>query len=447
MLRKLGLSALAITASISYALAGGAFNGLPIVGVPANTNCLSYGNGGVCNQYSPAGATTITGNEVFPADTQLPNGQNPQTELIPLSFVIAHGQGSNRNALIGGDFNTNLWQRGTTPISATTAATATYSADRWFAYSSGNTLTISKQTAAGDQLTSVGMLAAMRVLRPSGTDVTPICVGQVLPAKDAARFLGNNAIFSFYAKNGSAMSSVNAAVDVSIAYVTAADSATPNTITDSFAKSTTTGYTAVVTSANSGLSGTIASAVANIPMSTTMTRYWVAGTIPTTATSVGVKICYTPVGTGTANDYFEFGNAQLETGSATTSVYPGSVTPGGFSRRMVAQETELQLSYSYGLIEATGQFYNNTVLCASSGNAQIGVSFPSQMRMAPTVAVTAGGWSVQTAAAVTAIGTTTLVSATAQQASLTSGAACTATLPYVLKGTNTTGLLMFSAEP
>lgn len=445
MIKKLGLSILAVGLTAGLALAGGAYSNFPIVGVPADTDCQSYGNNSVCNQYRPAGPTSITGNEVVPADTQLPGGQNPQTVDIPVYLI---GNAALKNAIVGGDFNTNLWQRGTTFTSAT-PTTAAYAADRWFMYSSGNTVTITKQTGASDISLSDGVTATMRVSRPSGTDVTPICVGQVIPQKDAARFLGRNAVFSFYAMAPATFSPTNDAIDVTIAYVTAADSATPNTITDSFAKSTTTGYAAVVTKANAAAAGTtIASGSANIGLNTSFTRYYASGTIPTTATSVGVKICFTPAAsTGASTDWFEFGNAQLEATPATTATVTGGLSPSGFGRRQLAIETAYQQSFSYGLIEATGQFYNNTVLCVSSTNAQIGVSFPSQMRIAPTVAVTAGGWSIQTAAAVTAIGTTTLVSATAQQASLTSAAACTSTLPYVLKGTNTTGLLMFSAEP
>lgn len=439
---RLKLATIGLLASCTLAF-GQSFPYYPTVGVPGSLECLSYGNGNVCNQYRPAGPSYITGNETVPADTNLPNGQNPQTERIPLS-LIGKGNGFS-NALLGGDFNTNLWQRGTSFASAT-PTTAAYTADRWFMYSSGNTVTVNKQTGASDILLSAGLNAVARVIRPSGTDVTPICVGQVIPAKDATRFLGNNAVFSFYAMNGAGMSTVGGAVQVYIAYVTATDSATPNTITDSFAKSTTTGYTNAVTYVSSG--ATISSAVATVPLSTTMTRYYASATIPTTATSVGVKICMTNVGTGGSTDWFEFGNAQLEAGAPTVSgSYTGQISPSAFSRRPLEIETALQQSYSYGLIEATGQFYANPVNCTSSGNAQIPVSFPTQMRMAPTVAVTAGGWSIQTAAAVTAIGTTTLVSATAQQASLTSGAACTTTLPYVLKGTNTTGLLLFSSEP
>lgn len=445
MLKKLGLSFVALGLTAGLALGAGAFGQYPILGVPADTNCLSFGNNSVCNQYSPAGPTATTGQETLLLDSNLPNGQMPQTFLAPLSSLQNSSQGAFRNALIGGDFNINLWQRGTT-FTALTPTTAAMTADRWFTYSSGNTTTITRSTT--NATPSVGLLAAMRVSRPSGTDVTPICVGQVVPVKETERYLGNNAIFSFYALAPTTLTSLNDSVDATIAYATAADSATPGTNTDAFAKATIAGYTAIVTKGNNNATNTtVASGSANIQLNTTMTRYYVSGTVPTTATSLMVKICFTPVGTGASTDYFEFGNAQLDAAAATTSTNLGVVIPGSFSRRQPAIEAVLQQSYSYGLIEATGLFYANPVNCTSTANAQIPVAFPVQMRIAPTVTVTAGGFSIQTAAAVTAIGTTTLVTATTQQASLTSAAACTTTLPYVLKGTNTTGLLMFSAEP
>lgn len=151
--------------------------------------------------------------------------------------------------------------------------------------------------------------------------------------------------------------------------------------------------------------------------------------------------------TGTSTDWFEFGNAQLEAAAATTTNNLGVVTPGTFSRRQPAFENALMQSYSYGLVEKTNVVYAGGVLCSATANALIALEFPTQMRGTPTLAVTAGGFSIQTAVAVTAIGTTTLSVASPQHATLTSAAACTSTLPYQLKGTNTTGLLMFSAEP
>lgn len=71
---------------------GQAFPNYPTVGVPANTQCLSYGNNGVCNQYRPAGPSVLTGNETVPADTNLSNGNQPQTVRVPMN-LLAGGYG------------------------------------------------------------------------------------------------------------------------------------------------------------------------------------------------------------------------------------------------------------------------------------------------------------------------------------------------------------------
>lgn len=444
-----GVAALFLTSAL--AVAAGSWSNLPSVGQSSFCNSTVTGAGGlggvtgqgqastgsICASTTPAGPPAITGNETIPADTNLPAG-NPQTVTISTGMLGGAGQGGFRNLLVGGDFFTNPWQRGTTPISATTAATATMSADRFFAYSSGNTLTIAKKTTGADISAANSILASMQVNRPSGTDVTPICVGQVLPATETQNLLGKNAVFSFFGLNGAAMSGANGAVQVSIAYATASDSATPGTNTDAFAKSTIAGYTAV-TALSPNTTGTVAAAVATIPLSTTWTRYAVYGAIPTTATQVGVKICYTPVGTGVATDFFDIARVQLEATNQTSA--------GSFAHRPAVTEAELAYTYSYGLVEKTTVVYPGGVLCSSTANAHIAINLPVAMKTTPVVTVTAGGWSIKTAAATTAIGTTTLLAASPQAATLTSGAACTSTLPYQLVGTNTTGLFMFSAEP
>lgn len=71
---------------------GQAFPNYPTVGVPANTQCLSYGNNGVCNQYRPAGPTTLPPAATIPADTNYSNGQQPQTVRVPAT-LFAGGYG------------------------------------------------------------------------------------------------------------------------------------------------------------------------------------------------------------------------------------------------------------------------------------------------------------------------------------------------------------------
>lgn len=460
--RTLAAAGVAVAVASTLAIAAGNWSTLPIVGSASFCGSTVTGTGSlggitgqgqgstgsICGQTIPAGPPAITGNELVPADTNLTGGAPPQTVTIPTSLLFAHGQGAMRNALIGGDFATNLWQRGTTPISATTAATATMTADRWFAISSGNTLTISKQTGATDIITSAGLLASMRVNRPSGTDVTPICVGQYLDKQAAARFVGNNAVFSVYGLNGSTMSAANGAVTMTIAYVTAADSATPGTNTGTFALGTTTGYTAAVTATSQGTTGTVASGVATVPFSTTWTRYGVAAAIPSTATGIGVKVCYTPVGTGASTDWFEIAGAQLEAQNA------GVTAPGAFARRPAAEEALLQQYYTWGPgQEIIGVNTGTFALCVSTGVVNIGFKPPVPMFIEPTTAtstLTAGTWSIQTAAAVTGLGTITITAAATDNRLITmnSTAACTTTLPYTLVGgAGATGLLLFSAEP
>lgn len=67
--------------------ATGLWAGFPIVGVPANTNCESYGNNNVCNQYTPAGPNAVPPLSTIPADTQIANGGNPQTIRIPVTYL------------------------------------------------------------------------------------------------------------------------------------------------------------------------------------------------------------------------------------------------------------------------------------------------------------------------------------------------------------------------
>lgn len=68
------------------AYAAGMFAGLPIVGGAAY--CSSTNNG-VCVNTVAAGPTAVTGNELIPADTQLAQGQNPQTVYLSMAAIGA----------------------------------------------------------------------------------------------------------------------------------------------------------------------------------------------------------------------------------------------------------------------------------------------------------------------------------------------------------------------
>lgn len=93
MRAKLIFSALALIASLGVANAQqGLWPNLPIYG--SGTYCASTTNG-VCTSTIPAGPSVLTGNEQFPANTELPNGTRPQNALVtpaslnagPIQFV------------------------------------------------------------------------------------------------------------------------------------------------------------------------------------------------------------------------------------------------------------------------------------------------------------------------------------------------------------------------
>jgi hypothetical protein len=93
MFKKLSLYLAALVATVSIAFAGGAFNGFPIVGDTTGTvTCLSFGNNGVCNQFSPAGPANLVGSATIPADTNVQGAAaptNPATVNIPAVLTAA----------------------------------------------------------------------------------------------------------------------------------------------------------------------------------------------------------------------------------------------------------------------------------------------------------------------------------------------------------------------
>lgn len=417
---KLKMRSLALAVGLIAALgiplsyAAGMWSTLPVVG--GNSFCASTvtgtgslggitgqgqgSTGSICGQTVPAGPPAITGTEIFPADTQLSGGAPPQTVAVPIGALGYHV-----NRLIGGDFSTNLWQRGTTPISATTATTATMTADRWWAYSSANTMTITKQTGATDTIPTLGFYASMRVNRPSGTDVTPICVGQTLDKQASAPLIGNNAVFSFWGLAGAGFTASSSNLTVKVAYFTAADSAgSQGTIqfaggnSQTFALATTTGYANAVGGVSNGTTGSVASAIATVPISTTWTRYGVYAPIPATnaagtaITGVGAALCYTPVGTGVSSDWFEVIGAQLQAlpATSTVSLPNGIISPTGFERRHASVEQMLQQYYSYVLNEtaAISPFAPCSAVDTTHTNCYL--RFPEPMRIIPVIKYTAG---------------------------------------------------------
>ena len=461
--RKIVLGAFGSAALGTLAWAAGLFPGFPIVG--SQSYCLSYVNNGalVCAQTIPAGPTAQTGEELYAGDTGALNGIAPATVSIPGALIGSLN--SHRNKIIGGDFATNLWQRGTTPQSSATPSTAAMSADRWYTYSSGNTVTISKQTGTTDSIPSAGLYASMRVNRPSSANVTPICVGQVLDQIAAQNLIGQNAVLSFRALAGAGLSSTANQITATIAYYTASDSATPGTNTGTFATGLITGYQAVVAGT---VPGTVATSVtagaALIPITTSWATYEVYGPIPsvnasgTAVVGAGISICYTPTGSGGATDWFELEAVQLSAvPSIATSQMPNGVTGSpGFERRPAMEEALYQYYYSYVLTDSNAnQRFAVGQATTTATSAHVLVLFPVPLRRTPSVTVsTATSFAVTTStgtaqACTTLAGTASGATPNASDMTCTTASGLTAGNATFLEGSaaQTGATVVYSAEP
>lgn len=336
----------------------------------------------VIPQVQSIGANDLFQDIVNGAPTQ-PNYYASQALLANNSFVQAGGLYG--NALIGGDFGQNLFQRGTSNTFSASTTVAYTSADRWANVSgTGVPLTLSQQTGSTDIVP--GTTASYRVNKGSGTGTAQACVLQDLESINSAPFAGQTAEFSFYAKAGSTYSAANSALNVYITYGTGTDqSSNYQAYTVTAGNAGATGWTGGVNAAN-GTAVTLSSGGFN--------RYAVAAAIPSTATQIGVALCYTPVGTGTATDWFEFAQVQLDINPALTSaVASGAVALTNdtrikaFARRTQALEQMLQQRYTYIINEPPAS--TNLIspgYASSATNCYVTIPLPVPMRAAPGAA-------------------------------------------------------------
>lgn len=384
---------------------------------------------------------SLNGSEQVPLDTAYPNGISPQSAWVTSTQLSAYsrsvaGSNSVMNSLIGGDFGLNLWQRGTTGASTTTALL--YGPDRWWGISgTGTAFTQIKETAAAD--TPNGLYSASdRVQRTaSQTGVLPICVGQALTTGNSYRFAGQRAEFIFWVKSGANFSPAGAALSATIGYSVggSADQAA-----SAFQAGTWTGQ----------VNSTTAFAA-----SSTWTRYSVVATVPAAISQIGVQLCYTPVGTAGANDWFEFTGAQLDVNPSAVALsgQVNTVGTGGnaaaFQHRDAQTEANLQYAYFYRFAEpASGAGVNGICQATGANTNACTLNMPLVMRATtPTIAITtAGTFKVNIAGTSTTIATPTAGTCSNDACTVTAANTNTAGQAELLSGGGGTGAWDVSAE-
>ena len=329
-----------------------------------------------------------------------------------------------RNLLDGGDFTTNPWQRGTTFTGLTNSVS--YTADRWFvdAANSANSISVSQQSPSGSGFPA-GFTNALQWGRASSnTDTHAIYLGQVLESADCIRTQGQQVTLSFWAKAGANFSAASSALTVQLNHSTTAGNDTAAHL--------------VAASTNWQSPPTIINTTATL--TTSWVRYQFTGTVPATATQLGLLFSYVTVGTAGANDWVQFAGIQLEQG--------GSATP--FEHRDVAVETEICQRYCYVVGGTTGAIGSGAA--TSSTAAGFYIPFPVQMYTAPAAIslATAADLSVYTYAnaSVGALSAAAFGSASVNGIHVTAtSTGMTSAVPYVLYvGTAKTGNLVISCD-
>lgn len=221
--------------------------------------------------------------------------------MTDLNFIASQvnsnatqGAGSiTRNVLINGAMQ--FAQRlGGTSTTLTLIGQKGYGCDRW----QGSTG--AAQTGVVSQITSIGLNQfqyACRVQRQSGqTATTTIALAQSLETIDSYPMQGQTVTLSFYARVGSNYSPSSNALVANVITGTGTD------------QNVLTGYTGAATSITNTFN-----------LTNNWLRYSVSGTIPTTATEIGVTFVESPTGTAGTNDYFDITGVQLELSASASN--------------------------------------------------------------------------------------------------------------------------------
>ncbi|WP_439392335.1 hypothetical protein ACRQ5Q_22325 [Bradyrhizobium sp. PMVTL-01] len=274
-------------------------------------------------------------------------------------FSRGAGSAGFRNALVGGDFTTNPFQRGTSQA-ADIANTVTYGPDQWwFVGGASSAINWSKQTGANDITGNYG--ASLRFQRKSGNaNTAAISMGQVLESSNSYRFSGHTAYCELWAKTGANYS--GGAVTATIGYGTGTDDTATN-----FASGSWANYTAVTNT---------------FTPTSTWTRYSMPFAVPaqvasTNVSQVGFKMAWTPSGTAGANDWIEVTGIQCEVNDTGVA--------GGFEHRPASIELLMAQRYLLVINEPATGVRVATGWLATTTTCKVTLAFPDTMRAAPSV--------------------------------------------------------------
>lgn len=250
-----------------------------------------------------------------------------------------------RNLLIGGDFATNPWGRGTGL--GLTAANG-YGPDRWLCSAGAATSAVfTRQTP----ITGKTMLYLQRTASTGGTGT--IQAIQTLEVLNAQSLAGTTIGISFDALAGSNFSAAGGIMLLSVYFGTGTSDVSP-----------LTGFTGQTIFGQ------------NFTPAVTVTRYSATFAVPAGTTQVALGFSFAGIGTAGANDGVEIGDIQLQRGAIISPM----------ERRPVGIESLLCGRYYYASpTTGTGGVLVYSGSVTTTGAYIANQSFPAIMRVAPTV--------------------------------------------------------------
>lgn len=301
-----------VLAASTAAWAAGMFQGLPIVGGASYCNSFNQPGGPgtptTCTNPVSAGPPALTGAELVPADTQLSQGQNPQTVYVPIG-LLANLSGFPKNYVDNGSINIQQYGTGIITCSTTGGSTqATYGPDRFTCSTNVTSGAGRQQVVTTAALLPAGFANVNKLYRTSGALTQPVCNIQELAANESLALAGKQVTLSIYAAALAGLAADNNSVING--YVIYGTGAAEGLGTMTASPAITPAWTGIAS-----LGG------APTTITATPTRYTLATvTVPTTATEVGIEICFTPTATGAGTtDGFAFTGVQLEVAPSPTS--------------------------------------------------------------------------------------------------------------------------------
>lgn len=320
-----------------------------------------------------AAVTANTAWDAYDADSTLRVKKVTASQLPNYLNAQLQGAANFRNLLDGGDATTNPFQRGTSKSSISN--TVTYCADRWAAVGGASSSISMSQQAQTDV---AGFSDSLRWGRGGGTDTATIYLGQVIETADSVKCQGLTVAFSFWAKAGAQFSAASSLLTVQVISGTGTN--------DTFAN--------MKAAAWSGQANVVNTTQA---ITSTATRYTFTGVVAATATQLGVLLSYAPTGTNNSTDTVDFYGLQLEI------IPTGTTAASPFEHRDIEVELALAQRYFFQINEPATGVVVGAGQIGSSNAEVIFIPLPVQMKSAPTVTVTAGGFKFNIAGTATAV--------------------------------------------